>query len=410
MPEAPRPASMKAMLRQRAFRTLWIAQFVSIFGDFIALFGVISLITFRLHGTAVDVTSVVIAYILPPALIGPFSGVLVDRWNVKRVMIASDLVRALLAASLVFVTDVRQIALILASLSVVSSFFAPAQAVALRTLVAPQDLLAANALLAQAFYMVRILSPALAGALVSWLTEKACFWLDVGSFFFSAAMLARLVISRPPAPKREGSLKALVGDLAEGNRFIFTHRGLAFAFIAMGAAMFVLSSFSPLISIYIRDTLHSGTMIYGVVSSMIGVGLIAGTQLASKAARDRPTDAVIVVGLFMLGMGTALLGAIRYTAAAAASTFIIGLAIAFVYVPGQTLQQRETPPPMVGRVSSTFMSLLSLSQVLGLLLSGMLAQRLGIRQLFLAAAGALIALTLLGWTMLRPRAQTDAAA
>jgi len=88
---SPASASMKAMLRQRAFRTLWIAQFVSIFGDFIALFGVISLITFRLHGTAVDVTSVVIAYILPPALIGPFSGVLVDRWNVKRVMIASDL-------------------------------------------------------------------------------------------------------------------------------------------------------------------------------------------------------------------------------------------------------------------------------------------------------------------------------
>jgi MFS transporter, DHA3 family, macrolide efflux protein len=400
---------MKGMLGQRAFRTLWIAQFVSIFGDFIAVFGVISLITFRLHGTAVDVTSVVIAYILPPALIGPFSGVLVDRWNVKRVMIASDLVRAFLAAALVFVTDVRQIGVVLAALSVVSSFFAPAQSVALRTLVAPQDLLAANALLAQAFYLVRILSPALAGALVSWLSEKACFWLDAGSFFFSAAMLATLVISRPPVPRREASVKALAGDLAEGNRFIFTHRGLSFAFLAMGAAMFVLSSFSPLISIYIRDTLHAGTMIYGVISSMIGVGLIAGTQLVNRAGKDRPADAVIVFGLFMLGMGAALLGAIRNTVAAAASTFTIGLAIAFVYVPGQTLQQRETPPPMVGRVSSTFMSLFSLSQVLGLALSGVLAVHLGIRQLFLAAAGALVLLTLIGRTALRPRVQTDAA-
>src|SRR5215470_17933767 len=128
---------MTAVFGQRSFRTLWIAQFVSIFGDFIALFGVISLITFRLHGTPVDVTSVMVFFIIPPALIGPFAGVLVDRWPVKRVMIASDLVRAVLAASLVFVSDVRQIGPVLAGLSIVSSFFGPAQSVALRTLVPP---------------------------------------------------------------------------------------------------------------------------------------------------------------------------------------------------------------------------------------------------------------------------------
>src|SRR5579863_9678023 len=99
------PAShltLKDVLRKVPFRRLWLSQLVSIFGDFLALFGVISLITFRLHGSAVQVTAVSIAYALPLALFSPFAGVLLDHWNVKRVMIASDLIRSLLILALVF--------------------------------------------------------------------------------------------------------------------------------------------------------------------------------------------------------------------------------------------------------------------------------------------------------------------
>ncbi|MGZ6142400.1 MAG: MFS transporter, partial [Myxococcales bacterium] len=268
---------MASVLRQPAFRTIWIAQFVSVFGDFLAVFGVITRITFRLHGTPTDVSTVIVSYMAPVAVIGPLAGVLVDRWKVKRVMIASDLVRAGLALSLVFAHDVWHIALVMALIGLVSGFFAPAQSVALRTLVPPADLLAANATLAQAFYAVRILSPAIAGTVVAWVGEDVCFWFDGASFAFSAAMIARLVIERPLT--HQGSVKALTHDFAEGNRFIFSHRGLSFAFLASAAAMFMLSSFSPLISIYIRDSLHAGTMLYGAISSMVGVGLIAGTVL-----------------------------------------------------------------------------------------------------------------------------------
>src|SRR5437899_11180398 len=95
------PFSLKDILRQKPFRRLWLAQFVSIFGDFLALFGVISLITFRWHGTALQVTAVIIAYMLPIAVISPVAGVFVDHWNVKRLMIASDLIRSVLSLVLV---------------------------------------------------------------------------------------------------------------------------------------------------------------------------------------------------------------------------------------------------------------------------------------------------------------------
>src|SRR3954467_6680595 len=75
---------LPSIFRLPGFRTIWIAQFISIFGDFLALFGIISFITFRLHGTAVQVTTITIAYILPLAVFGPVAGVLVDRFDVKR--------------------------------------------------------------------------------------------------------------------------------------------------------------------------------------------------------------------------------------------------------------------------------------------------------------------------------------
>ena len=196
-----------------------------------------------------------------------------------------------------------QISAIFVLLSSVSSFFAPAQSVTLRTIVPPEGLLAANALMAQAFISCVCLSPAAAGALVAWLTEKSCFYLDVASFIFSAAMISGLAIIRPARAQSEKTVKSLTQDFLAGNKFIFTHAGLAFVFIAMAVAMFVLSSFSPLISIYIRDSLHAGSFMFGAISAMVGVGMIVGTQLITRLARSRSKSYVVLGGLFLLGMG-----------------------------------------------------------------------------------------------------------
>ena len=400
---APPAFTAKTILRYKPFRTLWLAQFVSIFGDFLALFAVISLITFRWHGTPVQVTTVTMAFVLPMAVISPIAGVFVDHWNVKRLMIASDLIRAVLILMLVFVHNVSQISAIFFVLSSVSSFFAPAQSVTLRTIVPADSLLAANALMMQAFYIVRLLSPAAAGALVAWLTEKSCFYIDIASFVFSAAMISTLSLIRPARAQGEKTVKSLAQDFLAGNKFIFTHAGLAFVFIAMAVAMFALSSFSPLISIYIRDTLHAGTFMFGLISAMVGVGMIVGTQLVTRLAGSGPKSYVVMGGLFLLGLGAGLLGAFRNTAMAAVSTFAMGFGIAFVWIPAQTMSQQETPPQMVGRVSSTFMSLIAMSQVFGLMLSGYLAQKLGIRPVFIACAAALALVSIAGHFVMRGR-------
>jgi predicted MFS family arabinose efflux permease len=216
-------------------------------------------------------------------------------------------------------------------------------------------------------------------------------------------MISRLAIVRPARAQSEKNVKSLTQDFLAGNRFIFTHAGLAFVFLAMAIAMFIMSSFSPLISIYIRDSLQAGTKMFGFISSMVGVGLILGTLLVTRLVRSRSKAHVVLVGLFALGIGALLLGGFRNTPMAALSTFTMGFAIAFILVPAQTMSQQETPPALVGRVSSTFMSLISFAQILGLLLSGILAQMLGIRPLFIACAGVLALISAIGYFMVRGR-------
>jgi MFS family permease len=275
-------------------------------------------------------------------------------------------------------------------------------------------LLAANAMITQAFYIVRLFSPFAAGALIAVMGERVCFWLDTVSFLFSAAMISTLVILRPARATAEKTLHALTQDFVAGNKFIFTHAGLAFVFLAMAVAMFVLSSFSPLISIYIRDSLGAGPFLFGVISSMVGIGLIVGSQVLTRTTAKAqgtekvpPRTNVVLGGLFALGVGAALLGGFHNVIMAALSTFTMGFAISFVLVPAQTMSQQETPPEMVGRVSSTFMSLIAVAQVLGLLLSGYLANALGIRPLFIASAGFLFVVAGAGYWLMRGRSAAD---
>src|SRR5215468_2860416 len=94
--------SFGEVLALRPVRQLWIAQIVSVFGDFLALFAVLSDVSFRLRASAAQVALITVAFLIPFALLGPVAGVFVDRRDARRTMISSDLIRAALVIGLVF--------------------------------------------------------------------------------------------------------------------------------------------------------------------------------------------------------------------------------------------------------------------------------------------------------------------
>jgi DHA3 family macrolide efflux protein-like MFS transporter len=393
----PAPSlSLKEVLRLKPVRRLWAAQVVSIFGDFLAIFAIYSVVSFHMHATATEISLILVAFLLPLVFVGPVAGVFVDRWNVKRTMIASDLIRALLAALLVSATDVRQIYVILFALSSVSSFFIPAQSVMLRTIVPAAGLMSANALMQNAVQLMQIISPAIAGVLVASVSAKACFWVDSLSFIFSAAMVFTLVIDREPS-RKPLNLKSVITEMQAGMTFIFTHSAVSFVIISLAAGMFAIRCFFALIAVYVRDVLHGGSALFGSISSLVGVGIIGGTQFIHHFARKRSKGHLVVLGLIGIGVSIVLLAAFANIPVTMMATLGIGFWVGFLIVPTQVLLQEETPKEMLGRVSSSLMSVMSLSQVLAMAGAGPLAETIGIRNLYYLSAALLLAIAAFGY-------------
>src|SRR5215204_4529487 len=159
------PLSFRDVLRITVMRRVWYAQVISLFGDFLALFAVIAVVSFTMDGTPSQLTGLQIAYMLPIVFVGPIAGVFVDRWPIKPTLISSDLIRAVLALLLIPATSLWQVYAVLAALSCVSAFFGPAQTVTIRSHVPLAGLISANALMQIAFMGSRIVGPSVAGVL-----------------------------------------------------------------------------------------------------------------------------------------------------------------------------------------------------------------------------------------------------
>lgn len=394
------PMTFKQVLGITVMRRIWYAQIVSLLGDFLALFAVISVVSFRMHGTPAQVTGVQIAYMLPLALLGPLAGVFVDRWPLKPTLVSSDLIRAGLVLLLVLSSSLWQVYAILIALSSVSSFFAPAQSVTIRSHVPREGLLSANALMQIAMMGIRILGPAAAGALVAAFGARLCYAVDGVSFLASAALIGTVVIVRPASPAAVQSannrIHQIWADIVEGVKYIVHHPALSFVVTAMAAGLFTIGCFGPLIAIFVRESLHASAAMFGFISATIGVGLMAGTQGLRAVAHRLSNEAMVLAGLVGIGLGVFLLGALPYVPATVLATFTIGFAFAGIIVPAQTLLQQETPPELMGRISSTVMSVVFFAQVLGLVLSGVLGQMMGVRAVFFLCAALAAALAAAG--------------
>ena len=379
------PLSFREVLKISALRRLWLAQLVSIFGDFLAIYAIFAVVSFRMHASATDVTLVLVFYLAPLAVVSPLAGVFVDSWSVKRTMIASDLIRAVLFLLLMFAHSLWQMYAVLLLASTVSSFFMPAQSITVRTLVPMHGLMSANALIQQAFFVMQIISPAIAGLMVAAFGPNPCFWVDSASFLFSAAMLSTLTIAHQPAAAMK-TVGAVWTEMRAGAKFIFTHATISFVVIAMTAGMFAIRCFGALLAVYVRDVLHGGNRTFGNLGSLIGFGMIFGTQLVRLGTRRWPGSQIVVAGLTGCGLAIGLLAAFGSTPVAATMMIGLGFFAAFVFVPAQVLIQQHTPQNMLGRVSGSLMAVMFTSQVIALLSAGTLATYLGIRNLYFASA------------------------
>jgi len=410
VPAAPSPLTMRQVLAIPAYRKLWLATLVSIFGDFLALYAVFSEMTFRMHASARAITLVTVFFLLPLAFVGPVAGVFVDRWDPRRTMVTSDLARALLALGLVFARAPWHIYAVFLALSTFSSFFTPARSVTIPQILPLHGLMSANAVIQQTVQILQMASPVLAGALAGFAGPASCYYLDSASFVFSGLMIATIVV--PPRPVHPNcKMKPVLRDLLSGTRFIVGHPVIGFVILSIATGTFAISAFGSLIAVYVRDVLHANSVLFGALGSAIGFGMLAGGLAVTPLARRIEQKAyLITVGILLCGASIATIAWIANPVVALAGCAGIGVGAALLTIAASTLMQGQVPAEMRGRVSSSAMSLISISQGIALLFAGDLASRWGIAQVFYGSAGLLLIIAIAGTLRLRkpleaPKAQ-----
>jgi predicted MFS family arabinose efflux permease len=185
-------------------------------------------------------------------------------------------------------------------------------------------------------------------------------------------------------------------------RFIFSHAVIAFVIVSIAAATFATACFSALIAVYVRDILHSDAYLFGVLGSLVGAGmLLGGAFMTGIARRSSKKEYMVSGGIIGTGTFILLIAAAGNRNVTMAACVAIGLTTSFVIIPATALMQIETPHELRGRVSSSSVSLIALSQGIALLFAGDIASRIGIVPVYFAAGVMLLVVGMAGYYRLR---------
>jgi MFS family permease len=376
------------LLRQRPFRLLWSGHVISSFGD--ALTSLALLLTaHRLTGSTAAVAGVAIALALPQLLIGLPAGVLVDRWNRRRVMIVSDLVRALLVLGFLAVASADTLWLLYALAFVqaaVGTFFNPARAALLPEIVAADRLLPANALSETSRVVAGVAGVAAAGALAG-LTGRlgVVFVVDSATFVASAALIARIPGTSATAVR---ATRGVWLELAEGIRLVVGSRRLLGVIVAATIAMLGLGAANVLLVPFVVGVLDASETWFGALEgAQVASMVLAGGVLVAVGARFRPTT-LISAGLVGIGVVLAAMAASTRPWHLMGLLFAVGWCVTSVQASVSTILQTEVPPPSRGRAHASFATMVGTASLASMALAGAAAEAVGIR-LVLVASGAI---------------------
>lgn len=360
-----------ALLRtNRNFRLLYIGQTISQLGDWFNTVAVYALLL-DLTGSATAVAWMLIVQMLPIALVGPVAGVVVDRLNRRRIMIAADVLRGCLIVGLVFIRTADQIWIAYAVTAVTvaaQAFFEPARTATIPNLTSAEELLPANALSSATWSAMLAIGASLGGLVSAAFGRNVAFIVNALSFFASALFIAATRYDATPA--RRPPLRGLVQltgipDLVDGLRYIRRHSHVA-------ALMLVKAGWGAGAGILLLLTIFGQRVFPIGASSAAGIGVLYGARgigaalgpimlrwiLGQKPAALRRT---IGPAYFMIGLFYAALAGARVLPVAALCVLCAHFGGSILWVFSTVLLQMEVPDEFRGRVFAAELALVTLT-------------------------------------------------
>ena len=383
---------MLTVLRNRDFLALWLSQLVSKVGDNFAVVAALVLINELAEKTGLAVVVIAAAMTLPQ-LFALVSGVFVDRFSRKSVMIVTDLARAGVILFALLVRDSGQLYILYLTAFVVmglGAMFIPARNASVPTMVPDEHLLTANALI-QATELVSLIAGAsLATLVISLTSTSVAFVVDSATFAVSALFLVAAKIPQGSAagltaqPDAGGEFRQYWASFVDGVRYIASNRHLLQLMAITTVATLGLSATVLLAAAYFKQLLGISAEYLGLLQTAEGLGMAAGAVLISVYASWARSRQIVSVTMIVLGVGILVFALAPVYWLVLVGAMVVGLCVVSARTTLAAMTQALVPDSQRGRVESAMVTVIGLGTMGALIMAGILGDVVGPTSIFVA--------------------------
>jgi MFS transporter, DHA3 family, macrolide efflux protein len=388
MSQAKSP-SARDVLRIADFRRLFVGQTISDFGDAMTSLALL-LVVYKLTNSTAALALMAICLALPQVTVGIIAGVYVDRWDRRRVMLVSDLLRAAIVLGFVFVQSADMLWLLYAlalTQAAVGTFFTPARTALIPSIVNSDGLLPANSLSQAGRLIAGVLGTGAAGVIVGlFAVTWPVFVVDSLTFLVSFLFVLRISAKAEVARKASAATTSVLRGVVEGMQVVGRSRLLTGALISAGVIMLGLGAINVLFVPLLINELQVPATWFGAIdlaqtSSMI----LSAIVLAGVLGRFGVTR-VITWGMAGVAVIIGLLAGVTAVWQVLVLLFIIGWLVTPLQAALTTIIQTEAAEQVRGRVAALVSTVTTTASVVSMAIAGIFGDLIGVRGVFLAGA------------------------
>ncbi len=370
--------------RNRDFLNLWTAETIAQLGTQLGLVAIPLIAALTLHATPLEMGILAAAGQLPRLAVGFFAGAWVDRMRRKPVMIAMNLGRALTYAAIPISAAMDALSfLVLLVVALVAGmqavFFDAAWSAFIPHLVERKELPDANGKLMASMSLAQVTGPALAGTLIAWLTGPMTMGITAATFGGAGWILSRIRKDEVRPAREDDARPDLLGEIREGFHELWRSRVVRPLTTSMIVLNFGGYMFLAVYVLFMTDDLGLGERGIGLVFASGGVGALIGSAIAAPLAKRIGVGRSVLFSALAFGLAnflvpTAILVPDHALPLVVASESVSWLSLQVFNVNRFSLRQALTPNHLMGRVTSSTITLVGGAQLLGSLLGGVIGQ------------------------------------